>query len=157
VTAEGGNCGIVVDGFTAVAAATADKNRPNQSITVSLWLNGRQVASTTANGSRSDVGAVLSDNGLHGFTLPIPASCRGGTSHAWQIYYESSNVQIGGAPTTFTSSGIRAVENLLPEGVLTETPSNTYDTMLVSYEIRNGQPIFATSLRYGCAAQGVQQ
>ena len=50
----------------------ADRNRLNTSINVSLYDNDTPIATVLANLNRLDVGAYLGDNGLHGFTIPIP-------------------------------------------------------------------------------------
>ena len=80
----------------------ADKLRLNQPITVSLWDGVSQLASTTANASRSDVGAFLGDNGLHGFSVPVPPGYLNGVTHTLQMRFETSNTQLSGAPVTFT-------------------------------------------------------
>ena len=85
-----------------ISGWAADKNRLNVPITVTLWDGGTQVASTTANGSRGDVGGLLGDNGFHGFSIPIPASVANGTAHNLQIRYESSTSQLPGSPSTLT-------------------------------------------------------
>ena len=49
---------------------------------------------------RSDVGAVLADNGLHGFSIPIPAGYASGIAHTIQIRYEASGTPLPGSPAT---------------------------------------------------------
>ena len=57
-----------------------DRNNPNAPIWVSLWDGDHDISDVIAGEPRPDVGAYLSesalpgDNGLHGFTLPIPAA-----------------------------------------------------------------------------------
>ena len=80
----------------------ADRNRANQPITVSLWDGAAQIASTTANGPRPDVGSVIGDNGLHGYGLQLPAAYADGASHSLQIRFETSAVQLTGSPRTLT-------------------------------------------------------
>jgi hypothetical protein len=87
----------------------ADRNRLNTSITVSLWDGGTQIASTTASGSRSDVGAFLGDNGLHGFSLQLPSSYANGVAHTLQVHFESSGTQLPGSPITLTCGSSGAV------------------------------------------------
>jgi hypothetical protein len=91
---------------TAVSGWAADRNRLNTSITVSLWDGATQVATTTANASRPDVGTFLGDNGLHGFTVAVPSAYASGT-HALQVHYASTATQLPGSPVTLTcgSSG----------------------------------------------------
>ena len=52
-------------------------------------------------------GAALGDNGLHGFTLQLPASYVNGVAHTLQVHYASSATQVNGSPVTLTcgSSG----------------------------------------------------
>ena len=83
----------------------ADKSRLNQPITVSLWDGATQIASTTANASRADVGGVLGDNGLHGYSMPIPAGYSNGVSHTLQIRYETSATQLPRSPAMLTCGG----------------------------------------------------
>jgi hypothetical protein len=80
---------------TGINGWVADRNRPNTSITVSLWDGSTQIASTTANASRSDVGTYLSDNGLHGFSLQLPAAYKNGAAHSLQVHYESTASEVG--------------------------------------------------------------
>jgi len=87
---------------SGISGWAADKNRRNVPITVSLWDGATQIATTTANSLRADVGAVVGDNGLPGFSLPIPALYRDGAHHTYQIRYEMSNTQLPGSPTTLT-------------------------------------------------------
>ena len=54
---DGASCSAGIHGWAA------DLNGLGLSITVSLWYNGVQIASTVASGSRPDVGAVLGTTG----------------------------------------------------------------------------------------------
>jgi hypothetical protein len=87
---------------TGIAGWAADRNRLNQAIQVTLWDGSTQVASAMANASRPDVGGALGDNGLHGFTIPIPAGYANGTSRTLQVRFESSGTQLNSSPVTFT-------------------------------------------------------
>ena len=87
---------------TGISGWAADKNRLNVPIVVSLWDGGTQIASTTASGSRGDVGSLLGDNGLHGFFIPIPAGTANGATHSLQIRYETSASQLTGSPVVLT-------------------------------------------------------
>jgi hypothetical protein len=87
---------------TGISGWAADRNRLNQSINVTLWDGNTQVASAVANASRPDVGGALGDNGLHGFTIPIPAGYANGASRTLQVRFESSGTQLNSSPATFT-------------------------------------------------------
>ena len=104
---NGANYAGYVDGSSCsgINGWAADRNRLGTSIVVSLWDGSTQIASTTANGSRSDVGGLLGDNGLHGFSLQIPAAYQNGVAHTLQIHYETTSTQLPGSPVTLTCSG----------------------------------------------------
>ena len=78
-----------------IAGWVADKGRLNTPIVVSLWDGAVLIASATANQSRADVGAVLGDNGLHGFSIPLPSSYANGVSHSLQLHYETGSTAVG--------------------------------------------------------------
>ena len=90
---------------SGISGWIADRARLNQALMVTLWDGSTQIASTTANTSRSDVGSFLGDNGLHGFSLPIPTAYANGAAHALQLRYESSSIQLPGSPFTLTCGG----------------------------------------------------
>ena len=104
-------CGTSYVGFVDSASCTgitgwiADRARPNQVLTVTLWDGGTQIASAIANASRPDVGAVVGDNGLHGFALTLPAGYPNLVSHSLQVRYETSSTQVLGSPVTLTCGG----------------------------------------------------
>ena len=104
----GANYAGYVDSATCsgVSGWAADKNRLNTPIIVSLWNGSTQIASTTANASRGDVGSLLGDNGLHGFSIPLPSGYSNGVAHSLQIRYESSTVQLPGSPAGLTCGGV---------------------------------------------------
>jgi hypothetical protein len=80
---------------SGVTGWAADQNRLNTAITVSLWVGSTQVATVTANGSRPDIGVLLNDNGVHGFTIPIPAAYAHGVATTFSVQYESTQVHLG--------------------------------------------------------------
>jgi len=98
---------VDVANCSGIAGWIADTNRPNTPLVVSLWYGSTQIVSVTANISRPDVGAAIGDNGVHGFTLQIPAAYQNGAASNYQIHYETSSVQVPGSPVTLTcgSSG----------------------------------------------------
>ena len=72
----------------------ADRNRLNTSINVGLYDGGRLIATAPANLMRVDVGAYLGDNGLHGFTIPIPACLNDGAAHTISVRFENSEIDL---------------------------------------------------------------
>jgi hypothetical protein len=87
---------------SGITGWAADRGRPNSPIVVTLWDGATQIASTTANLLRSDVGVLLGDSGAHGFSMPIPAGSANGAAHTFQIRYETSTAQLPGPPATLT-------------------------------------------------------
>jgi len=83
----------------------ADTARPNQALVVTLWDGATQIASALANGARPDVGAVIGDKGMHGFSLALPAGYANGVGHILQVRYETSTVQVSGSPVTLMCGG----------------------------------------------------
>jgi hypothetical protein len=113
------NCGSVagatnyaghVDSATCsgISGWIADVNRPNVSILVTLWDVASQTGQAVAwaNAFRSDIGSQLGDNGLHGFTIPIPARLANGDTRTLQIRYESSSTQVAGSPFTLACGSL---------------------------------------------------
>lgn len=82
----------------AISGWAADRSRLNQSISVSLWAGNSAVATMLASGSRLDVGTYLGDNGLHGFTFPVPSGLRDGVQRTYSVRFESGSSTVG---TTF--------------------------------------------------------
>lgn len=78
----------------AIRGWAADRNRLNTSISVSLCDGDTLITTLLANQLRSDVGAYLGDNGLHGFTIPIPASLKNEAAHSISIGFEISNINL---------------------------------------------------------------
>ena len=88
-----------------ISGWAADRSRLNVPLTVTLWDGATQIGSTTASGSRGDVGAFLGDGGLHGFSIPLPSGTANGVSHALQVRYETSTSQVPGSPVALTCGG----------------------------------------------------
>ncbi|MGI9067921.1 MAG: hypothetical protein ACR2HX_16155 [Pyrinomonadaceae bacterium] len=78
----------------AIRGWAADRNRPNTSISVSLYDGDTPITTLPANQLRPDVNAYLGDNAPHGFTIPIPPSLRNGAPHSISIKFETSNIDL---------------------------------------------------------------
>src|SRR5215471_9742101 len=90
-------------GCDSIFGWVADRNRLNTPITVSIYANGVLIATVQANLSRSDVGAFLGDNGLHGFSIPTPASLKGGVTTMVNVRFETSGTDLfSNSPFTLT-------------------------------------------------------
>jgi hypothetical protein len=84
----------------AASGWAADQNRLNQPISVDLVEGSTILATVLANSSRPDVGAVIGDNGLHGFSIPIPSSLKNGTQRSIQLRYSGTTQTLTGSPRT---------------------------------------------------------
>src|SRR5262249_29364521 len=81
-------------GCDNISGWAADRNRLNTPITVSIYANGALIATIQARVSRPDVGTFLGDNGLHGFSFPIPASMKGGATSSVVVRFEASSTSL---------------------------------------------------------------
>lgn len=91
-------------GCDTLSGWAADRSRLNTAITVSIYNNGFLLTTVLANGSRPDVGSLLGDNGLHGFSIATPLSLRDGNSHLVSIKFESSGTDLASSPVSLTCS-----------------------------------------------------
>lgn len=81
------------DGY-AIRGWAADRNRLNTSINVSLYDADTLITTLPANILRSDVGAYLGDNGMHGFAIPIPSCLKNEAAHSISVRFETSNIDL---------------------------------------------------------------
>lgn len=73
----------------------ADLKNPNSPIEVGFYDSNRLLLTVLANQPRPDVGEVIGDNGLHGFTVYTPIVLRDGNPHTVDIRFgESGTVQL---------------------------------------------------------------
>ncbi len=91
-------------GCDTLAGWAADRNRLNTPITVSFYDNGALLTAILANLSRTDVGAFLGDNGLHGFSIATPSALRDGNTHTLSVRFESSGTNLALSPTSLNCS-----------------------------------------------------
>jgi hypothetical protein len=80
----------------------ADRNRLNTSINVEIYDGTTLISTVMASNSRPDVGGFLGDNGIHGFSLPTPASLKNGAAHSIHIKFEASATELSGSPASIT-------------------------------------------------------
>ncbi|MGH9765099.1 MAG: hypothetical protein ACREAC_30050, partial [Blastocatellia bacterium] len=85
----------------------ADRNRLNTSINVEIYDGTTLISTVLASNSRPDVGTFLGDNGLHGFSIPTPASLKTGANHTVHLKFEATTTEVPGSPVTINcaSSG----------------------------------------------------
>jgi len=60
------------------------------------------LGSVWANLLRSDVGALLHDSGVHGFTFSLPSSVRDGNPHSIHVVYANGAPDLPGSPKSLT-------------------------------------------------------
>lgn len=98
----------VYEGFVDFASCdsivgwAADRNQLNTSISVNIYDGSTLVTSVVANTLRSDVGAYLGDNGMHGFAIPTPSRFKDGQTHTLRVKFESSSTELANSPKTLT-------------------------------------------------------
>lgn len=86
-----------------LAGWAADRNRLNTSINLDVYDGATLILpNSPANQSRPDVAAYLGDNGLHGYTIPTPASLKNGQPHTIAIKFAGSSQHLIGSPRTIT-------------------------------------------------------
>jgi hypothetical protein len=84
----------------------ADRNRLNTAVSVDIYDGGNKIATVTADQPRSDVGAYLGDNGLHGFALATPAQLKDGLSHMVTVKFTGTNADLFLTPQSVTCEGV---------------------------------------------------
>ncbi|MBZ5526218.1 MAG: hypothetical protein LAP21_28705, partial [Acidobacteriia bacterium] len=89
-------------GCDTIFGWAADRNHLNTSITVTIYDNGIALPAVLANAFRSDVAALLGDNGLHGFGIPTPTSMLDGRTHQVNVKFENSGTDLGFSPVSLT-------------------------------------------------------
>jgi hypothetical protein len=80
----------------SIVGWAADRNRLNQPVSVDVIAGSDVLGTFVANGLRTDVGAALGDNGLHGFNIPMPAALRNGTQRVVQIRFRDTGITLSG-------------------------------------------------------------
>lgn len=88
----------------ALVGWAADKNSLNQSISVDIYDGATLIATVPANQSRPDVGAFLSDNGLHGFSIATPASLKDGAIHSVSVKFAGTSTALSNSPKSLSCS-----------------------------------------------------
>ena len=88
---EGGNC-------EKIFGWAADTNRLNTPINVSLYDGSTLLTTVLANGQRSDIGAAIGDNGLHGFAIETPPIFKNGLPHSVEVRFESTATNLPDSP-----------------------------------------------------------
>jgi hypothetical protein len=92
-------------GCDVIAGWAADRNRLNTSINVEIYDGTTLISTVLASNSRADVGAFLGDNGMHGFSIPTPASLKDGATHSVHIKFETSTTDLSGSPAPISCTG----------------------------------------------------
>src|SRR5215471_612268 len=87
---------------TSVSGWAADKNHLNTSINIELYDGTTLIAIVPAANSRPDVGTFLGDNGLHGFSIPMPDALKTGAAHSLHVKFAASATDLTGSPASIT-------------------------------------------------------
>ena len=85
-----------------ISGWAADRDRPSQSIAISVYDGTTLLTTITANLARSDAASAVGDNGLHGFTYTVPAGLRDGSAHNIRVVYETTTLELPGSPKNFS-------------------------------------------------------
>src|SRR5215471_10350698 len=93
-------------GCDSLTGWAADLGQPNTSIQVSLLSDGQPIASVAADLLRPDVASAIGDNGMHGFSLPTPATLLDGNTHTIQVMFASSASELPHSPITLACSAL---------------------------------------------------
>ncbi|WP_266363599.1 PKD domain-containing protein [Tellurirhabdus rosea] len=80
----------------------ADRNQLNTSVNVDVVIDGVLVATVPANRLRSDVGAALRDNGLHGFRFNVPSAYQQRGTHTASIRLAGTSYVLPNSPRQYT-------------------------------------------------------
>jgi len=91
-------------GCDFIGGWAADRNQLNTPITVSLYDGTTLLTTVTASASRPDVGGFLGDTGMHGYTIPIPASLKDGNPHSVHVRFEMGTADLTNSPASLNCS-----------------------------------------------------
>ncbi|MGH9826749.1 MAG: BACON domain-containing protein, partial [Blastocatellia bacterium] len=89
-------------GCDSIGGWAADRNALNTSINVEIFDGTTLISTVLAANSRPDVGSFLGDNGLHGFSIPTPASLKDGAAHSVHVKFETSATELTNSPAMLT-------------------------------------------------------
>ncbi|WP_266366011.1 sialate O-acetylesterase [Tellurirhabdus rosea] len=111
--------GFLDNGFCdRVTGWAADRSQPNVSVSVDVYVNGQLAGTVRADKIRSDVGAYLNDNGLHGYEFVIPNAYRRAGNQQIQVRFSGSSRELSNSGQTV--GGCQA-----PPSEATPTPTPT--------------------------------
>jgi len=134
---------------SGISGWIADRSRPNQALTVTLWDGPLQIASATAGGYWPDVGVFLGDSGLHGFNLQIPSAYANGIPHSLQVHYETSSTTLG-SPISLTcgSTGIYTgwLDRAAGDSMSGWAADRSRADQAISVDVLDGTSVIATLL-----------
>jgi len=87
-------------GCDTIGGWAADRSRPGTSISIEIYDGTSLISTVMASNSRPDVGSFLGDNGMHGFSIPSPASLKNGAAHTVHVKFEGSTTELSGSPAS---------------------------------------------------------
>lgn len=86
----------------AVSGWAADRNELNTSIGVDIYDGDTLLETVVADQSRPDVGAILGDNGIHGFVYQMPDRLKDGRPHSIQVKFGATALNLTSSPQSLT-------------------------------------------------------
>jgi hypothetical protein len=89
-------------GCDTISGWAADRNRLNTSINVSVYDGTNLLTTVLANDFRSDIGQLLGDNGLHGFSIATPPLLKDGNAHTIHVQFETNQTELTNSPAGLT-------------------------------------------------------
>jgi hypothetical protein len=92
-----------------------DRNQPNIPVKVDVYVDGKAVATITANQFRQDLLNTGFGNGSHGFTYSTPADLRDGKPHAISVRHWGTTTDLRNSPRPITIG---------PAPVITDEPDD---------------------------------
>jgi hypothetical protein len=98
-----GNVGnLDVADCNVIRGWAANTGQPNTSVHVNIYDGNTLLATVFANELRSDVGSILGDNGLHGFSFATPQSLKDGQTHSISVRFAGTSTHLAGSPRSIT-------------------------------------------------------
>lgn len=79
-----------------------DPTRPNQSLQVEIFADGKLLITANADQERDDLAQVGKGNGIHGFDIPTPDALMDGKPHVISAKIKDSGIELHGSPMTVT-------------------------------------------------------
>lgn len=90
---------------TSISGWAADQAYLNTPISVDIYDGTTLLSTVYADLYNADAAGVVGDNGLHGFTYPVPSALRDGQTHTISVKYAATTSNLTGSPQAFSCGG----------------------------------------------------